>query len=105
MAHPTSIIQTRLASLGFDPGPVDGLRGRRTAAAIRAFQRDRGLLPDGVIGPRTRALLFPEAAAEAGAPDRPWYEEARRLIGTREVPGPGSNPVIEDWAISREGSS
>ena len=26
-----------------------------------------------------------------------WLEEARRLIGTREVPGAGNNPVIMSW--------
>ena len=28
---------------GYDPGPVDGLFGDRTAAAIRAFERDAEL--------------------------------------------------------------
>lgn len=98
MAHPTSLVQARLAALGYDPGPLDGIRGRRTVAAIRAFQRDRGLAADGVVGPRTRELLFAGGASAADEPDRPWYEEARRLTGTREVPGPGSNPAIEDWA-------
>jgi peptidoglycan hydrolase-like protein with peptidoglycan-binding domain len=30
-------VQTELARLGFDPGPADGLPGRRTEAAIDAF--------------------------------------------------------------------
>jgi peptidoglycan hydrolase-like protein with peptidoglycan-binding domain len=40
-------LQTDLAHLGFDPGPVDGYFGRRTEAAIRNFQRQRGLPVDG----------------------------------------------------------
>ena len=31
--------QRMLAGLGFDPGPIDGLMGPRTRAAVRAFQQ------------------------------------------------------------------
>lgn len=95
MIQPTSLIQTRLLALGYDPGPPDGIAGRRTQAAIRAFQRDQQLDVDGIAGPATRARLFPRAPE---AVHLPWLEEARRLMGTREVPGPGSNAAIEDWA-------
>ncbi len=39
--------QRRLAAAGFDPGGVDGVLGRQTRAATRAFQKSRGLLADG----------------------------------------------------------
>jgi hypothetical protein len=35
-------------------GPVDGVVGRRTTAAVMRFQRRHGLTPDGVVGPATR---------------------------------------------------
>jgi hypothetical protein len=41
-------IQQRLTDLGYEPGPVDGLFGGKTRAAIQAFQRDKGLEPDGL---------------------------------------------------------
>ena len=41
-------IQQRLTDLGYAPGPVDGLFGGKTRAAIQAFQRDKGLEPDGL---------------------------------------------------------
>ena len=35
--------QQGLARLGYDPGPLDGVYGPRTAAAIRQYQSDYGL--------------------------------------------------------------
>ena len=40
-------VQTALAARGYDVGPIDGIMGSRTKAAIRAFQSDQGLEVDG----------------------------------------------------------
>ena len=50
--------QEILTEKGYDPGPVDGLWGERTETAVRAFQRDKGLTADGVLGPVTLDALF-----------------------------------------------
>jgi peptidoglycan hydrolase-like protein with peptidoglycan-binding domain len=55
-------IQSALAQAGYDPGPVDGVRGQKTTAAIEAFQKDHGLTADGVVGARTQAALFGNVA-------------------------------------------
>lgn len=58
-------IQRRLASLGYDPGPVDGILGRRTRAAIRELQDREGLPVTGTISDDLEAAL--RSARRAGA--------------------------------------
>lgn len=52
-------LQEDLRALGHDPGPVDGMFGVQTEAAVRAFQKAHDLPLDGAIGwPRTvKAIL------------------------------------------------
>lgn len=50
-------VQARLNNLGFDCGPVDGINGPMTKAAVRAFQEQYGLKVDGIAGSRTQAKL------------------------------------------------
>jgi membrane-bound lytic murein transglycosylase B len=40
-------LQRNLGTLGYDSGKPDGIFGSGTRTALREFQRDRGLLPDG----------------------------------------------------------
>lgn len=94
-------IQLKLSWLGYQPGPIDGVWGRRTSAALRHFQARRGLDADGIAGPMTLAALFPhghKAAAPLDDPALVWFQEARRLMGVSEVPGGASNATILDWA-------
>lgn len=93
-------IQRRLSALGFDPGPLDGIRGRQTISAVEKYQRANHLTVDGIVGPQTLRSLFGGALVHpAEAPDAmPWLIEARRLMGTKEVAGKANSPVIMDWA-------
>jgi len=50
-------LQDKLRNLGFNPGLTDGDFGSATQAAVIAFQRSEGLLPDGIVGSRTAAAL------------------------------------------------
>ena len=99
-------VQRRLKALGYDPGPLDGIRGRLTIRAVKAFQSDRRLAVDGIVGPRTTAALVaalgpdpsPGPSPQGGGGYLPWYEEALRLEGTREAAGAADNPLILRWA-------
>lgn len=94
-------IQQALMDKGFDPGVVDGVWGRRTAGAVRAFQGNRGLQVDGVVGPITTKALFGEARENANPLENlsvVWFQEAWRLRGVKERPGVESNPLILQWA-------
>ena len=59
-------LQSTLKQLGFDPNGVDGTFGPGTEAAVIAFQKSKGLTPDGMVGPNTMAALQ-SGAAVAGA--------------------------------------
>jgi lipoprotein-anchoring transpeptidase ErfK/SrfK len=50
-------LQQRLAQLGYWVGTPDGRYGAVTAQAVTALQKVAGLSRDGVVGPRTRAVL------------------------------------------------
>jgi peptidoglycan hydrolase-like protein with peptidoglycan-binding domain len=43
-------LQQALKDLGYDVGAVDGQFGTKTEQAVKAFQSDRGLTVDGIVG-------------------------------------------------------
>ena len=54
-----TLAQTELIQRGYDLGSygADGKFGAKTEAAVKAFQRDWGLVEDGIIGSKTWAML------------------------------------------------
>lgn len=79
-------IQQRLTDVGYNPGIVDGLRGRNTINAIKKFQIDKGLKVDGLVGPQTYAILFSILVHAAPSIDgTPWIDEALRVMGLHEI--------------------
>lgn len=53
------VAQAHLRHRGYDPGPADGIYGRRTAAAVQQFEKAMGFLkPNGVLDGATWTALF-----------------------------------------------
>lgn len=71
-------LQIRLSSLGFDPGPPDGVFGNRTLQA-------------------TLAALDKYHPVPTILEDTPWIAIARKYIGVQEFAGPHNNPHILKW--------
>lgn len=60
-------LQKALLSLGFDPNGTDGKFGSGTKAAVKAYQKSRGLTADGKAGNITLSLLYSEVDGSANA--------------------------------------
>lgn len=52
-------LQAALKKAGEDPGPADGVMGRKTRSALRAFQKKNGLKTTGRADKETMAKLQP----------------------------------------------
>lgn len=50
-------IQTKLRSLGFFNGSIDGIYGVKTQSAVRQFQKSVGITADGIAGRKTLLYL------------------------------------------------
>lgn len=62
---------------------ADGVFGRLTDQAVRAFQRNSGLVPDGIVGSKTRAAL---GMPDTGSPFTHRVRLQFRSISLTDVP-------------------
>ena len=58
-------LQTALKNLGFYSGKIDGIYGKKTVNAVKAYQRKSGLKADGVAGPKTLGKLYEKEIGRA----------------------------------------
>lgn len=65
-------VQSQLAELGFEPGEIDGYMGPDTANAIKRFQTEHDLRPDGLVSDGLIEKLY-EAAGKGEPVDGRLY--------------------------------
>ena len=95
-------IQQKLKDLGYYTGTVDGKQGPYTTAAIKAFQTANGLVADGIVGPITKAKLFP-ISYPAGFTETNGLKLYRQTTGY--TCGPSSLKMAlsyRDWETDRK---
>jgi N-acetylmuramoyl-L-alanine amidase len=74
-------LQRMLNDLGFDPGAVNGLFDERVARATKEFQRNAGLIPDGVVDAGVFKVL---------------RTYATQTLGTHQLPDKNGGYFAED---------
>lgn len=91
-------LQQRLLDLGFKVGRVDGRFGHQTELAVREFQRNVGVPPDGTCGPATlKALSRLAPMVRGGRPNAMRVEERLR----RDGPQLTGKVVVIDPCVAR----
>lgn len=94
-----ALYQQQLADLGYYKGPVDGLRGSGTVAAVERFQKDHDMTVDGIVGPATRATLIRALGAKRAKENAGAGAGAGAAVGTGggAVTDPGQMPDVSGW--------
>ena len=75
-------LQQQLKRAGFDPGPIDGVFGGKTEAAVKALQKAYGLVVDGIAGPKTYQALQANLAAPKSKAEKKDSKRYRVMTGT-----------------------
>ena len=96
-----ALLQKGLDRAGFGPLRPDGIFGRATERALRDFQRSRGLVPDGISGPRTEAAMLPwytgYAVHTVGPGDTLWRIAGR--YGSTLLALETANPDLDPFEL------
>jgi peptidoglycan hydrolase-like protein with peptidoglycan-binding domain len=105
-AHPVPSLQYLLRARGHIV-TVDGDFGPKTEAAVRAYQKEKNLAVDGIVGPQTwRALIITARRGDQGDAVRAVQEEFqyRNLSGDPNkglqvdgIFGPRTETAVRDW--------
>jgi peptidoglycan hydrolase-like protein with peptidoglycan-binding domain len=94
----TTGLQQDLTTLGYYTGPVDGLYGPSTVAAIKDLQASAGLPKTGVVDPQTEAALSQQLAQK----NTQQSLNIAGLQGALTVAGFYSGPIDGKWTPAVE---
>ena len=83
--------QQALKDKGFDPGPIDGLMGPRTHAAISDFQKKEGLKVTGRLDSDTKMHLTGTAATSSTTTPTPSASPATGAAATAPPSAPANS--------------
>jgi Putative peptidoglycan binding domain len=95
--------QELLQVLGYDPGSVDGVYGKQTEAAIRAFQRNSGLPVDGLVSDELLARLRVGLTASLRPAGRGARRETPQTVDVVVLVTDGTESVVPDAHVSISG--
>lgn len=84
--------QAALTNLGFQPGPIDGKAGRRTARAVTAYRESRGLPGKGGIDEALSLSIRVESRVNPGTP-----APEPQLVDRMWLPARNRAPLDEEW--------
>ncbi len=88
-------LQQGLANAGYDPGPVDGVFGRRTAQAVQAFEKAH---PGMQVEKLSHVAAGPQVINALPLPVSPGLDAVIKWTGKG---APGGSPILgQDWSVA-----
>jgi N-acetylmuramoyl-L-alanine amidase len=93
--------QRRLIALGYNPGLPDGIPGPKTTDEIKRFQKDYGLVVDGIAGKQTIAAMKQAQASPKPAKPEPDKEAMQfpASVGTPQASGAKPPPNVSSLKL------
>lgn len=87
-------LQQQLRDKGYFNGPKTGYYGSMTQAAVKRFQKAKGLKVDGIVGSKTLVAL--QGGETPPSPDSAMSQEAKTMSATSEsaTPSPSQKPPL-----------
>jgi uncharacterized protein (TIGR02594 family) len=104
--YDAKIIQEYLNKHGYDTNGIDGVFGSGSDKAVRQYQKDFGMVIDGIVGNNTASHMveFYWTDIEDKAEELPWMQEAFKDYFVSEIKGEKHEPkVLAFWKDAKLG--
>jgi len=93
----TLALQTDLKRAGYDPGPIDGIYGPQTVAAVEQLQKDSGLAVTGFVDEATARALQAKLDAVGQQEAAQTAAQTAALQAVLKLMGYWDGPVDGQW--------